>query len=222
MTSPSREPELLESLGAIVESFLSEVHTALPARIEQYAHPLADVKPVVPRVFLDKAGQEQLVEYPVVTDVPVFCLRGGGAFLHFPIAAGDLVLLVVAERSLDNWLETDGRQVVDHRDARRHNISDAVAFAGLWTTRDKAVVSDTDVVLGLKAGQKLLVGVADAAKALALAEQVDARLAAIEGWLPSHTHVSGGVGLPTATPLPVFAPGGGGDTTASTRLFADG
>ena len=152
---PNREPEIAESLEAIFGATLNELHTALPARVESYdsANQRADIKPVFLRVFLDEDGHERAYEYPIVTDVPVHFPRGGGAFIHLPIAAGDLVLLVCAQRSLDRYLETDGKQVIDTQDARRHHISDAVAFAGLSTSKNKLTLSDPkDLIIGLEDG----------------------------------------------------------------------
>ena len=156
MPIPSnREPEITESLEAIFGASLNELHTALPARVERYdaANQRADAKPVFLRVFLDEDGKEQTYEYPIVTDVPVHFPRGGGAYIHLPIAAGDLVLLVCAQRSLDRYLETDGKQVIDTQDARRHHFSDAVAFAGLSTSKSKIELSDPkDLIVGLEDG----------------------------------------------------------------------
>ncbi len=152
---PNREPEIAESLEAIFGATLNELHTAMPARVERYdsANQRADVKPVFLRVFLDEDGNEQTYEYPIVTDVPVHFPRGGGAFIHLPISVGDLVLLVFAQRSLDRYLETDGKQIIDTQDARRHHISDAVAFAGLATSKNKVSVSTAaDLIIGLEDG----------------------------------------------------------------------
>ena len=152
---PNREPEIAESLEAIFGATLNELHTALPARVERHdaANQRADVKPVFLRVFLDEDGNERAYEYPIITDVPVHFPRGGGAFIHLPIAEGDLVLLVCAQRSLDRYLETDGKQVIDTQDARRHHFSDAVAFAGLSTSRNKIQVSQpADLIIGLEDG----------------------------------------------------------------------
>ena len=152
---PNREPEIAESLEAIFGATLNELHTALPARVERYdsANQRADVKPVFLRVFLDEDGNEQAYEYPILTDVPVHFPRGGRAFIHLPIASGDLVLLVCAQRSLDRYLETDGKQVIDTQDARRHHISDAVAFAGLSTSKNNVTLSDPkDLIIGLEDG----------------------------------------------------------------------
>ncbi|MBU6429424.1 MAG: hypothetical protein KGR26_10465, partial [Cyanobacteria bacterium REEB65] len=144
-----------ESLEAIFGATLNELHTALPARVEKYdsANQRADVKPVFLRVFLDEDGNERTYEYPILTDVPVHFPRGGGAFIHLPIAAGDLVLLVCAQRSLDRYLETDGKHVIDTQDARRHHISNAVAFAGLATSKNNVSLSNAkDLIIGLEDG----------------------------------------------------------------------
>jgi hypothetical protein len=236
MSQTSREPDLLESLDTIVQSRLNEVHVALPAKIVTYkpaqeagAPHLADVQPTLIRVFVDDDDQEVPVEYPVIPDVPVAFPRGGGGFLTFPLKAGDLVLLVFAQRSLDAWLQTDGKTPTDPGDARRHHVTDAVAYPGLLTaTNFIPNVNTTDVVLGLEDGSIAIhlqpsgkVAVNGGNKALAKAAETEARLAALETFASLHTHSNGNFGSPTGNAIGGFSPGSGGAAVASTKVFTD-
>ena len=61
--------------------------------------------------------------------------------------AGDQVLLVFSERSLDVWLSAGG--IVDPNDTRKHHISDAIAIPGCYPFNNPITgASASDVVLG--------------------------------------------------------------------------
>lgn len=235
----NREPSEEESLDIIIESHLAELHTAMPGFIEKYdaATGKADVQPVLKRVYLDEDGQEVEVPYPVITNVPVACPRGGGAFVSLPLKKGDPVWLIFAERSLDGYLETDGAQQLDPQDARRHHISDAIAYPGGGTfTNHIPNAHADDLVVGLESGDaelhikpngevwfkagKLMLGANGAAKAMALAEKVEAEIQALRDYVAGHTHTWPGGMSPAPTTAPIVPPGAVG-STASSKVFAD-
>lgn len=66
---------------------------------------------------------------PLLSDVPVFTLQGGGFSLEFPIAAGDTCLVLFADRNIDNWFTSGG--LMPPADGRLHALSDAIALVGL-------------------------------------------------------------------------------------------
>jgi len=116
-----------------------EMRVSLPARVEQYdeTKQRADVKPLLNRRYAD--GEE--AELPVIAGVPVVWPRSGGAALTMPVAKGDGVLLVFADRSIDRWL-SDGGQVTPD-DPRTHDLSDAVAIPGLVPFADLGTAGPT-------------------------------------------------------------------------------
>jgi hypothetical protein len=107
---------------------LAGLHTALPGQIEEYDYTTqrAKVKPLIQRQDADGT----LESFPVIVDVPVVWPRSGGASLTFPVAAGDTVLLIFSERSLDWWLSMGGDSAPG--DPRRFDLSDAIAIPGLY------------------------------------------------------------------------------------------
>ncbi|MNS65687.1 hypothetical protein D3C72_988630 [compost metagenome] len=237
--SIAREPSLGESLDLIIGSHLAEIHTALPGKIEKYdaATGKADVKPVHLRFYEGEDGEEMEVAYPVITNVPVMFPRGGGAFVSLPLKQGDPVWLIFAQRSLDAYLETDGKQDVDPGDARRHHLSDAVCYPGGGTWRNAIPNAHADdLVIGLEDGgaeihvtpsgevwmklDALRIGGAAAGRALAIAETVDARLGALESFATNHMHTAPPLGGPTSTSIAPFSPAAG--STASAKAFVDG
>jgi hypothetical protein len=70
-------------------------------------------------------------DMPILQDVPICHLGGGGVVLTFPIHKGDEVLLNHAARPIDNWWTNGGSQ--PQIDQRIHSMSDAIAVPGLWS-----------------------------------------------------------------------------------------
>ncbi len=246
---PNREPEILESLLHIFESLLYELHVAMPASIVSYypvsgdpdppaaggnPHLWATVQPLLQRSYYDEDNVLQVYSYPMLYNVPVVHLRGGGAFIHMPIAAGDPALLIISERSLDAYLPSDGKTVVYTPDSRRHNASDAVALVGLSPNLNAIDLGGNtiDVLHGLAAivqgqtPQAARFGVpAKSTDPVAKANEVEARLSALENWakglavtIAGTTASPGSPIVATAAPTP-FTPDA--SQIASSRVFVD-
>jgi hypothetical protein len=86
---------------------------------------------------------------PPVANAPVMFPSGGGFAIAWPLKKGDRVLLLVCDRSIDEWSGGDGEDITP-RDPREHDLTDAVVYPG---TRPKArplsfVATDNALVLG--------------------------------------------------------------------------
>lgn len=73
--------------------------------------------------------ERQLNEYPLLEEVPVVVLGGGGGRLTFPIKKGDTCLLLFNDYELDGWWISGESRPSDF--PRKHDLSDAVALVGL-------------------------------------------------------------------------------------------
>lgn len=73
-------------------------------------------------------GDELTESLPQINNVPVVQPAGGGFFAHFPLQAGDPVLLIFADRSIDRWIDKGGE--VDPGFSHTHELSDAFAIPG--------------------------------------------------------------------------------------------
>lgn len=191
------------------------IRTALPAEIVSYdqATQKANVQPGVAGRFEDPESKEWLpYKMPMVTNVPVMFPAGGGFSITWPLEAGDVVYLVCAERSIDEWKSAGGPNTIP-ADTRRFNLSDAVAIPGLRPFSDPitAVEADT-MVVEIPATMEMKLGAA-ATKFVALSDDVEARLQAIENWAKAHIHTAptGPTSPPTVTPPTTTA----GDTASS-------
>lgn len=145
-----RTPSQQTAIEALLESFLGDLHVALPGVVQAYdgAKQTADIKPMVKRVARGADDDRLLDSFPVIAAVPVAFPRGGGFSLHFPVATGDTGLLIFAERDLGPWRATG--QDSDPLDEGLHTLAGAVFFPGLHTTATP-LASTSDLVLA-KAG----------------------------------------------------------------------
>lgn len=116
------------------------MHTAMPGEIVDYdsGQQRASVRPALDRNV--NGAREAL---PVINNVPVIFPRSGGAFMTFPVSAGDSCLLIFTERSLDEWKGQGGTIAPD--DPRAFDLSDACAIMG-FSSFNAAGGSD-DVVI---------------------------------------------------------------------------
>jgi hypothetical protein len=107
---------------------LSNVYTATPGRIESYNPRMrkASVKPMIRKKF----NNGEILELPVVDNVPVQFPMGTDAGLRFPLKRNDTCLLVFGMRSLDEWLTRGG--IITPDDSRKFDLSDAICIPGLF------------------------------------------------------------------------------------------
>lgn len=111
-----------EALAAAIESERRETFHVLTGKVTVYgAGQRAGIQPSLTRKFGDKT-----LTAPPLADVPVLHPRGGGFIFHVPLAAGDEVALIFADRTLDK-AGADGSPS-DGRPGRMHSISDAMAI----------------------------------------------------------------------------------------------
>lgn len=134
---------LQKVISEIASGIIRGIHTAIPAVIDSYNHKkmLCNARPSINTTFDDGV----VVATPMIYNVPVLFPRSRKAAITFPLEKGDTVLLVFAERSLDEWIEKGGNKV-SPEDPRRHDMSDAIAIPGCFHAgAGKLPSSDSDL-----------------------------------------------------------------------------
>ena len=147
MTSPAT---LTDAVRAAVLYQITALHTSFPGIIISYDYTIqkATIQPAINKKYTDGTTASM----PILNNVPIIFPRSGGASLTFPINKGDTVLVVCAERSLDDWLNTGGQ--VNPKDPRKLDLSDAMAIPGLYPFSSPSPASNnSDVVLQYSGGQ---------------------------------------------------------------------
>lgn len=142
---------LLDALQDAIRASLAELNTCLPAVVLSYdaGSQKATVQPTVKRFYRDGTSPSR----PPITDVPVVFPAAGGGIISFPIAAGDTVMLMFSQRSLDKWLVSSGGEV-NPEDRRMHSFSDAIAIPGLVPFQN-SLHSDPESVIIKYKGNKI-------------------------------------------------------------------
>lgn len=86
----------------------------------------------------------QAVSYPLLTDCPVYFPAGGGAYMLFPVKAGDLCLVAFNDYDLDKWFTTGNTTTPNT--PRTHSLSDGMALVGLRSLAQPATIPFADSV----------------------------------------------------------------------------
>jgi hypothetical protein len=185
-----RSPSQYRAMRAVAEQVLGGVSVSMPGEIVEYdpAEQRAIVQPMIKRAFIDAAGVRQVSRRAAIPDVPVLFQGGGGSRQTFPVAKGDTVLLVFCDASLDVWLSL-GREV-DPGDDRSHDVTDAIAIAGLLSFADATPAHPTATVTY---GDDVRLG-GESGGALAYTAELADLKSAIAAW-PGTGTTDGGVSL---------------------------
>lgn len=184
---------------------IADLHVSCPARVESYdaTTQKASVKPLLKARVTDETEERVALSRPVITNVPVAFPGGGGFHCTFPLAAGDTVLLVFSDQSLDKWLSAGGE--VDPGDEAIHAPSDAFCIPCVRPFNNpRASASSSDMVMGADTAAARQIKITSSNIQLGgSANFVALATAAFATWLDTHTHPSNGA--PPSTPSPSIA-----------------
>lgn len=201
-----REPTLGEVIRRALDAHDARLRVGLPGRIERYdaATKRADVKPLIMGAYVDSDGDRHAESLPVLTDVPVLFPGGGGFFVTFPVAVGNVCELRFADASLDHWKAKGGE--VDPLEDRPHDLSNAIAIVGLEAPANATPAHATHAVLGksdgarveLTPGGEVLLHAGGVVDFVALAAKVESEITAIRDYVAAHTHLVATTGTAAA------------------------
>jgi hypothetical protein len=139
----TQTPSFAQLITDIIDNKLYDLHTSMPAKIVSYdsATGMASVQPLIKRKFKNQA---QAVDLPIINKVPVMFPRTATAFIHMPVAAGDVGHLMFSERSLDTWKTLGGSQ--DPKDVRKHDLTDCVFHLGGYPASTPLVGAEANCI----------------------------------------------------------------------------
>lgn len=131
MSDEPRTPELDGLLNLLGDVIVGGIRVALPGRITEYdaTKQKASVKALVKDEHVDASEKRVVQSIPEVHGVPVMMLGPPRGRITYPVAKGDLCLMIFASSSIKQWLAKGGE--VDPLDVRHHDINDAIAIVGL-------------------------------------------------------------------------------------------
>lgn len=127
-SNPQQEvdPTQTAIIKQFFKSYSQQLRVCLPATIVTYDYKLqqASVQPT----FQSQYSDGSVANLPIIYNVPVQFPSSNGAYMHFPLAAGDNVVLHFSDKALDTWLQSGALQPPS--DSRTHHIADAIAVPG--------------------------------------------------------------------------------------------
>lgn len=159
--APVPDPDLRSVLQALKVELLAQLNCHQWGTVVSFdsAKQTAVVQLAVLRQVPDpEAPQPQFVikPYPMLLDVPVMILTGGTGALTFPIAAGDVCLVLFNDRDMDNFWETGTVSIPNT--PRLHDLSDGLAIIGFRTKASPIASYDGGRVKLLLGGTYLALG----------------------------------------------------------------
>lgn len=215
----SLEPELPEVLDDHRQAILGELHISMPGRVKSYdaAKQTAEIIPCVRGTIPDGDGNTLHEDLPVIPNVPIAWPRGGGFYMHFPLAVGDHVWLVFNTTSFAQWRATG--EVSDPGDLRRGTLSYPWAYPG--AAPDAQALSDAPAGQAVLGGGVFRVG-GPSAVFVSQATKVDQALAQLKAAISSAASTEAGAsGLGGMTALLGALSSWPGPSVAATKLKAE-
>lgn len=121
------EPELTDAQAQLKLDIFRTMNCVAVGEIQSFdsTKKTVTVQHLFKRVLADGTTKSR----PILLDVPVLTLQGGGGAITFPITKGDQCLLLFSDRNLDAWYQ-NGAEAPPFTD-RAHDISDGIAIVGL-------------------------------------------------------------------------------------------
>lgn len=128
LSNNERSPDQLKIIKDAIKSELAQFWSALPCEVESYDPDAVTVKvqPLIKIPIRKPNGDIELVQMPLLLDVPVMFPCAGGFTITHPIKSGDECLVSFADRNIDLWWQSGGVQ--NPFDMRKHDLSDGFAF----------------------------------------------------------------------------------------------
>ena len=219
--SDNARPRLVSALAAWSRAAAAEVVVARSAEVVDVdADGCVSVRMLTP-IQEVVAGSPRWVEAPILPRIPVAYMAIGDLTITAAPSIGDRGLVLVRDVAHGEVDDGQGGAVVSPEDPRRWDPVDAVYLPvaltdSRWST---AKTPATGGAVVLAAGTALRVGSATGSSAVALAQQTNARLEALETFASTHVHTGGVLSGALTGTQNGTAPSG--SSVASSRLLTD-
>jgi hypothetical protein len=171
---------LADVARAGIAGAFAQFYFCTPARVESYdsTKQKAVVQPLIKRRVRSETSARATQLPDVINDVPVVFPGAGDYSFTFPVAKGDIVLLVFADQSLDVWLASGS--AVDPKDDRRCDVNDAIAIPGLRSFASPVSSPPTDAAcISVPTAKQLRLGDSGASEAALLGDEHTTRLSTL-------------------------------------------
>ena len=138
--------DLSQLLDMHRRALLGRVHTGMIARVTAYDASTQTCTALPLTNQTTNIGE--VIEYKPIANIAVASMGGAGFGASCPLDEGDSVFLIFGERSLDEWRGgVNGAYTA--RNARRFDLSDAIAIPLRSPARPLQSASDSKIVIGV-------------------------------------------------------------------------
>jgi len=126
------------------EKWGTDLRVSIPGIVQSFdpIEQTVTVQPAIRERIVDGEGTVNMVNLPLLLDVPVVLLRAGGFVLTMPVVPGDECLVIFSDSCIDSWWSQGGVQV--QAEKRRHDLSDGFAIMGTWSQPRRIVNYSTN------------------------------------------------------------------------------
>lgn len=125
-------PALEDAVYEMIIGEIAKIRTMTPAKVVTYdaTTQRAQVQPILRGRYVDEDSLEiKTVQPPILANVPVWWPGSAKGALYAPLEVGDDVMLLVSDRALAEWKQSDNDDLTP-QDMRRFDLQDAVALPG--------------------------------------------------------------------------------------------
>lgn len=143
-----------EKLDLVFWKNALKINTSIPAIIDEFdpENQTVSATPAIKAKFINLDGEVSYVQYPKIVNIPLALQRGNGLIITYPVKKGDICTLIFSQRSIDNFVLTgeisnpyEGSKNITAT-LRCLDMSDAMCFPGIVTTKSKIIDYATDAV----------------------------------------------------------------------------
>ena len=195
---PTTEPRDGDVYRALARAVAGGIHTTTIGTIVSYDATQSPPRATVRLIPCSRRGGSDGVDVcfrvPNLTGCPVMFPGAGSAYaITWPLTAGDTVAVLVAERSIAEWLET-GSDTTEPADPRRHDYSDAFILPGMLHVSATATADMHDPAALVAFAASIKLGSAAASQAVALQPEVTTDLSTLESAILAASTAAGAIG----------------------------
>lgn len=223
-------PDLAGLVSQTVAFVLGRIATVQPGKIVTY-DPSTQTATVQPSLqgYRHDPSTDSLIPFtrPPISGAPVVCWRAGSGSLTGPLEPGDPVMLVTAERSLDEWKTQPPPPAGAPdpgflpTDPRRFDRTDTIVIPGLAALLEALPPDAYAPGAVVLRGDDVRLGSSLASDPVALAGKVLVELNKIVAAFNAHTHNSTAPGTPSGPPVVAgspLTPVAGPDVLGATKI----
>lgn len=117
-----------EFYRTLIDTVKNQIRVAIPGVIQSFnaEEQTAKIQPTLREEIILPDYSKQIVQLPLLLDVPVCIPRAGGYSITFPVKQGDECLVIFSDMCIDAWWSYGSIQ--NQIEKRRHDLSDAFAI----------------------------------------------------------------------------------------------